>query len=719
MKKITVVLLLLLLAIDVNAQSFTTVDAGPDQNIDCSTSNCVDLSADFLETGFSTSYAVSSIAYDPPTAFDAGIEIVINDDDTWSSVVDIPFNFCFFDDPYSQLVLGSNGLISFDTSLAGDFCQWNFNDPIPNPSVEPFAIYGVFHDLNNEVGIGGCTGGCGNFYYDIIGTAPGRIFVLSFDNMTHYNCVSDRSTHMIVLYETTNVIEVHIQDKPETCTSGLNLNALVGIQNIDGSVGYAPDNRNTGEWSATNEAWRFTPNGGINYIFEWLDNGVTVSNDPDFQVCPSSTTTYTAQVTYNNCDGTQVAVSDTVDVIVGSGIPGVDLGADVSLCGASSFDIISTTSGSNLTFEWQLDGVTIAGETDPNLTATASGTYTLLVTNDVGCSAQDTIIIALLDDVTVDLGVDFDICQGTSQVLTGTHNGGSAATFEWQLNGVTLAGETSDTILITGAGTYTLIVTVGSCIGQDEVIVTETLSMTMDLGPDQTSCTGSSVILTADSNIGTGGISYEWYLDGVLIVGETSQTIEVSTGGTYTVIGTSGSCSAQDDIIVTFAGASFTLNLMDIAACNGTEVILDATPNEAVTDPTYLWNTGEITAAITTSNFGDYTVTVTAEGCSITETVAFTEETNCVIPQVISPNGDNINDSFDLSFLDVENLQIFNRQGIVVFEKANYTNEWFGQSKNDGELPVGTYFYVITLRNEDPTLGKTVSQWIYLNREEN
>ncbi|NQY06169.1 MAG: hypothetical protein HRT68_08305, partial [Flavobacteriaceae bacterium] len=399
MNKIITAMLLLCLLPKLNAQSFTTIDAGPDQNIDCNSAQCVDLSATFLETGFSTSYEVSSIPFDPPTAFNSGTEIVIDNDDTWSSIVNTPFTFCFFDDPFSDLVLGSNGLISFDTSLAGGFCQWNFDEQIPSPNVEPWSIYGVFHDLNNEVGVGGCTGGCGNFYYDILGTAPGRIFVLSFDNMTHYNCTTDRSTHMIVLYETTQIIEVHIQDKPQTCASGFNLNAVVGIQNQDGSIGYAPAGRNTGEWSATNEAWRFTPNGGVNWIFEWVENGTTISNDPDFQVCPSSTTTYTAQVTYDICDGTQVVVSDTVQVTVGADIPTVDLGQDVSLCGATSFDIISTTTGNNLTFQWLLDGVVLPGETSPNLTATTSGTYTLIVTDDVGCSSQDDIVIALIDDI--------------------------------------------------------------------------------------------------------------------------------------------------------------------------------------------------------------------------------------------------------------------------------------------------------------------------------
>ena len=123
-----------------------------------------------------------------------------------------------------------------------------------------------------------------------------------------------------------------------------------------------------------------------------------------------------------------------------------------------------------------------------------------------------------------------------------------------------------------------------------------------------------------------------------------------------------------------------------MSACNGSSVTFDATPVENVSNVTYMWSTGEMTPTITTTIFGDYTVTVTADGCSITETVSFTEETNCIIPQAISPNGDNVNDSFDISFLDVENLKIFNRQGLLVYEKNDYTNEWFGQSKNDKEL---------------------------------
>ena len=68
---------------------------------------------------------------------------------------------------------------------------------------------------------------------------------------------------MIVLYETTNVIEVFILQKP-TCLGWNNGNAVLGIQNLPGTVAYTPPGRNTGNWDAFVEAWQFLPTDGVN-----------------------------------------------------------------------------------------------------------------------------------------------------------------------------------------------------------------------------------------------------------------------------------------------------------------------------------------------------------------------------------------------------------------------------------------------------------------------
>lgn len=80
------------------------------------------------------------------------------------------------------------------------------------------------------------------------------------------------------------------------------------------------------------------------------------------------------------------------------------------------------------------------------------------------------------------------------------------------------------------------------------------------------------------------------------------------------------------------------------------------------------------------------------------------------LPKGISPNGDNLNDSFDLSDFCVQKITIFNRYGLRVYESVDYQKEWHGQS-DKGDLPPATYFYFIELYT-----GKQLMGWVYLQR---
>jgi gliding motility-associated-like protein len=83
-----------------------------------------------------------------------------------------------------------------------------------------------------------------------------------------------------------------------------------------------------------------------------------------------------------------------------------------------------------------------------------------------------------------------------------------------------------------------------------------------------------------------------------------------------------------------------------------------------------------------------------------------------MIPKGVSPNNDGLNDTWDLSNLNVEKAQIFNRYGMEMYAKQNYVNEWDGKSKEGHELPSATYYYVVTFKN-----GTAKTGWVYLNRE--
>ncbi|TDS50718.1 choice-of-anchor J domain-containing protein [Myroides indicus] len=84
---------------------------------------------------------------------------------------------------------------------------------------------------------------------------------------------------------------------------------------------------------------------------------------------------------------------------------------------------------------------------------------------------------------------------------------------------------------------------------------------------------------------------------------------------------------------------------------------------------------------------------------------------DCPIPRGISPNGDNLNDVFDLTPHGVESIKIYNRWGTEVYAHGEgYTTQWHGQGKNGKQLPDGTYYYVIKAH------GKTRTGWVQINK---
>ncbi|TDS57871.1 gliding motility-associated C-terminal domain-containing protein [Myroides indicus] len=84
---------------------------------------------------------------------------------------------------------------------------------------------------------------------------------------------------------------------------------------------------------------------------------------------------------------------------------------------------------------------------------------------------------------------------------------------------------------------------------------------------------------------------------------------------------------------------------------------------------------------------------------------------DCPISRGISPNGDNLNDSFDLTPHGVESIKIYNRWGTEVYTYGEgYTTQWHGQSKSGKQLPDGTYYYVIHAH------GKIHTGWVQINK---
>ena len=143
--------------------------------------------------------------------------------------------------------------------------------------------------------------------------------------------------------------------------------------------------------------------------------------------------------------------------------------------------------------------------------------------------------------------------------------------------------------------------------GCDSIVITHLSinSPVVNLGPNTTICSGEILTLDAE-NIGA---TYLWS------TGATTQTINVSATGTYSVTITDASgCTAFDVINVTVNPAP-NVNLgADIIVCSGETVILNA----ANPGSTYLWNTGATTQTINVIATGNYSVVVT-NGFSCTD----------------------------------------------------------------------------------------------------
>ena len=242
----------------------------------CSPGDCTTLFADYFKIKPTTTYTVQSINYQNLYSYTGGTVLNISTDDRWSPIFDLPFKFCFYGQTYDKLIVGSNGVISFSTAAAGAFCPWAFGSAIPNAGFPiKNAIYGVYQDTNLATPpITNATIQNVNYYAG--GIAPNRYFVANFNRLPQFQCggtlgadyQSDLGlqTTQIVIYETTNIIDVYVF-KRSPCNTWQNGAGVIGVQNISGSTGLAPPGRNTGNWSvlgtpaSPSEAWRFLPAG--------------------------------------------------------------------------------------------------------------------------------------------------------------------------------------------------------------------------------------------------------------------------------------------------------------------------------------------------------------------------------------------------------------------------------------------------------------------------
>lgn len=276
---------------------------------DLDANGCIALNIEYPLLNQTSSYQLTQGTYSPPVPLNQGTALNANYDDLFASKVDLPFKFCFFNQYFESVVIGSNGMVTFDQSQLGNINYPNVIWQNPNTSLPKNSIFGVYHDIVFS------SSDQSEIYYSTIGTAPYRKFVISFYEGRIAGC-TERSSSQIVLNETTNIVEVFVDKKLTPCATRKFENALIGIINADGTVGYSPAARNTGNWQALQEAYRFVPNGAaIQPQVNWTNTaGQTVATGIQTTLCPTQNETYTANVVFNICGNDQLTLSDTFTV---------------------------------------------------------------------------------------------------------------------------------------------------------------------------------------------------------------------------------------------------------------------------------------------------------------------------------------------------------------------------------------------------------------------
>ena len=165
-----------------------------------------------------------------------------------------------------------------------------------------------------------------------------------------------------------------------------------------------------------------------------------------------------------------------------------------------------------------------------NATAAMQGTYIVTVTSANTCANTASVAVVVGGLPSPNITGSTSFCAGGNTQLS--TSGGTS--YQWQLNGSNIAGATNAQITAASAGTYTVIVSNGAgCTASAQHVLTQNPQPNPTISGQSTICNdGSSTLLMA-----TGGTTYQWFQNGNLIPGATSNTFSTGIGGTlYSVV---------------------------------------------------------------------------------------------------------------------------------------------------------------------------------------
>jgi len=390
-----------------------------------------------------------------------------------------------------------------------------------------------------------------------------------------------------------------------------------------------------------------TLNAGAYSSYSWSTTATTSS------VIITTAGTYTVTVTdVNGCTGT---ASQTVSSY-SNPTPSITAGGPTTFCSGGSVSLDAGATYSS--FIWN------TGATTELIAATASGTYTVTVTDSHGCTGTTSKSVTVNPAPSPSIITSGIYCQGELTLTTGVFT-----SYLWSTTATTSA------ILILSSGTYTVTVT-----GADGCTGTATSTVTVNSDPSPTItytgattfCQGGSLLLDAGGSF----TAYQWSN------GASSETITATTGGTYivTVTGAYG-CTATASVVIT-VNPSPTPTITGSGVCSGGPGTLSAGSYSS-----YSWSTAETTSSINITTAGTYTVTVTdVNGC--TGTAVYTTSLTSPTPAITSSGA--------------------NCSGVLALDAGSYASyTWSPSGTSEVIHPTSSGTYSVTVTDIHGCTGST------------
>jgi hypothetical protein len=279
---------------------------------------------------------------------------------------------------------------------------------------------------------------------------------------------------------------------------------------------------------------------------QWYLDGNPVGGATNQTHVASSSGSYTTIITTSGCSSSPSSAT-AVTVNPTPATPTITPDGPTTFCVSGSVNLTSSSATGN---QWYLNGNPVGGATNQTYVATASGSYTTIVTAN-GCptapSTATTVTVNPTPDTpTITPAGPTTFCEGGSVTLTSSSDSDSGS--QWYLNGNPIGGATNQAYTATASGNYTVYDTANGCASAPSAATTVTVNPipatpTITPGGATTFCEGGSVPLTSSSASGN-----QWYLNGNPIGGATAQQYNAASSGDYTVTVTTSNCTSASSV---------------------------------------------------------------------------------------------------------------------------------------------------------------------------